>query len=148
MEHDLANNLQMSLHYAGAYTTTQTPAAGADLQGLVNPTFIVAVGALGASSPNAGWRFSLQESDTADSDFANVSGADMVTDPDSIQPASVSNGIFVDTIGDTEDNDVYRVTYKGIKRYARVIATAVDEPPSTTIAVILAGQPNLAPAAT
>lgn len=143
--HDLANTLSCIKLLQGAYTSTQTPSTGLDMQGLVNPTYLVSVGAMSAVSPNDEWEFSLEESDTSNASFTAVAGTDMVTSPNCIQPASVTSGKFAEVLP-ANDEAVFRVTYKGTKRYTRVVATAVNDPASTPIHILLLAQPAVGPA--
>ena len=146
-QHALADTLKATLHYAGTPSTSTVTPTAADLQGLINPTFFVAIGQMAAASPNANFSFTLEESDSSGSGFTAVSGDDMVTDPDSTQPEDVVSGVFLNVDVDN-DQDVYRVTYKGLKRYVRLTITPDQEPSATPVTITLVAQPRIVPATT
>lgn len=143
--HDLANTLSAAILLQGSFTTTQTPSNGLDMQGKVNPTYLVAVSGM-SGSPIDEWEFTLEESDDINANFTAVAGVDMVTSPNCVQPGSITGGKFVEVLP-ANDDAVFRVTYKGVKRYTRVVATAVNSPTSTPITILLLSQPTISPAA-
>lgn len=145
--HDLANTLQATLHYAGTPSTVAVDPTGLSVQGLVNPTFVVAIGEMAAASPNAQFTFALKECDTVGGSYTAVDGGDMVTDPNCVQPDDVASGVFV-TVDTDNDSDVYRVTYKGIKEFVKVYITPVDEPSATPVTITLLAEPAQAPTTT
>jgi hypothetical protein len=135
-----------------AYTTTQTPSEGIDRQGFDSLEFLISVGVItsGAESPAVkGWSFKLQESDSISSNFTDVtdenavlvdSAKSPVTEPDS------STGVFLEV--DLEDQETYRIGYRGSKRYVRCVATAVNTPGSTPLSITaLLGNPSQVPTA-
>lgn len=149
---DLHSNVKAVLHLASAaYTTTQTPANGVDLQGFGSAEFLISIGTVTniANSPQPSWAFKLQESDSVNSDFTDVvtssdvltgSAASPVAAPDS------SSGVFLTVDDAAEDAAVYRVGYVGAKRYVRVVAAAANTPGSTPMTIIaLLGNPSIAP---
>lgn len=144
--HDFANTLAMLSHYIGSPSTAQSAHAGQDLQGHINPTFVVHVGAMAAASPNAQFTFALKESETLGGAYTAVAGTDMVTSPNAVDEASVSNGIFFTASEGDEDSQLARVTYKGTKPFAKVEIAIVDEPSATPIAISFISKPALAPA--
>ena len=142
--HELANTLAQVSQYIGSPATAQSAHAGQDLQGYINPSFFVHIGAMAAASPNAQFTFALTECDTVDGTYTAVAGTDMVTSPNAVDEASVSNGIFF-TADSDNDSQIVRVTYKGSKRFVKVEVDVVDEPSATDIAIAFAAEPTLAP---
>lgn len=151
---DLHSNYKTVEHLAiAAYTTTQTPTNGVDTQGFSSLDFLIHIGTIAniAQSPTPSWAFKLQESDTVDSGFADVTDSNQVLIGSTISPVVApdsSTGVFLTVDASTEDNHLYRVGYLGKKRYVRVVATAANTPGSTVMAIdALLGHPGLTPTA-
>lgn len=142
--HDLVNTLAMLTHYIGSPATAQSAHAGQDVQGYVNPSFAVHIGAMAAISPNAKFTFALMECDTLAGSYTAVAGTDMVTSPNAVDEDDVTSGIFF-TADSDNDSQVIRVTYKGTKQYLKVHVGVIDEPSATPIAISYIAQPALAP---
>lgn len=138
----ITDRIKTRFHYAGAYTATQTPAAGVDISGLHTVCALVAIGAITniANSPKPSWTFALQHSDTSNADFAAVASTDVVM-KDAV--ALGANGVFATVNTAALDETVYRVGYVGAKKYLRVVATAANTPGSTPITVLFVGEPLL-----
>jgi hypothetical protein len=100
-----------------------------DLQGFNSATMIVSTGAIVSSGL---YVMSLQESDTTtDGDFADVADGDMLGS----LPASLAA------------STVYKVGYKGAKRYIRGVITKTSGTSIDAGAVIVRGHPYDAPVA-
>lgn len=141
-ERSLSNRIVVKRHYGAAYTATETPSAGVDLQDLLTAEIIVDVGVVTniANSPQPSWTFTLQHSDASGSGFAAVADTDVVQNS-----GSISSGVFATVDSADDDATIYRIGYVGSKRYVRVVATAANTPGSTPITVMVVGEPRLAP---
>lgn len=151
MKRDLHSHISARAHIpAQVLGATHQPRKGVDTAGFGALDFIIAIGAVSniSSKPTSSWDFKLQESDKADAGFTDVlagndvlvgSALPLVTEPDAA-------GIFL-SVGDAADDEkVYRIGYRGYKRYVRVVATAVNDPGNTPISVVaVLGKPHLAP---
>lgn len=151
---DLHSNIKSVQHLeCKAYTTTQTPTNGIDRQGFAELEFLIAVGAVSniANSPQPGWTFKLQESDSQASGFSDVTDSDVVLVGSAKSPVaapSSSTGVFLTVDAAAEDSLTYRVGYIGNKRYVRCVATAVNTPGSTPLSITaLLGKTALRPTA-
>ncbi len=101
-----------------------------DLQGFDGALLVVNTGAIAGSGL---YVMSLQESDTTtDGDFSDVAAADTIGDA---LPASLA------------ENTVYKLGYIGTKRYLRAVITKTSGTSIAAGAVIVKGNPNLAPVA-
>jgi hypothetical protein len=153
MNRDLHSTIKSVQHLeCKAYTTTQTPSSGVDTQGFDSLEFLIAVGVItsGAESPAVkGWSFKLQESDDESSNFTDVTDEDSVLVGSAKSPVTTpdaSTGVFLET--DLEDQETYRIGYRGSKRYVRCVATAVNTPGSTPLFITaLLGNPSQVPTA-
>lgn len=151
---DLHSNIKTVQHLAcAAYTATQTPANGIDLAGFNAAEFLIAIGVITnvANSPQPSWAFHLEESDSASANFTAVTDASSVLVGSAKSPVTTpdsSSGVFLTVDAASEDAQVYRIGYRGTKRYVRVVATAANTPGSTPIAIIATlGLPHQAPTA-
>ncbi len=146
---DMHSNIRVVQHLAAAqYSTTQTPAAGVDLQGFSAAEFVIAIGNV-PTIATASWTFKLQESDSAGTGFTDV------VDPGDVLVASAkvpvttpdpTTGVFLTVDDAAEDENTYRVGYIGTKRYVRVVATAVATPGNTAMSIVaVLGMPAIAP---
>ncbi len=137
--HSLSTNLQRSEHYIGQFSATQTPANGLDLQGLRNATLYAYISAFAQGT----WTFSLEHSDTINSGFVTVEDTDVVP---CAECDTLASGVFY-TAAPSGDI-IIGATYKGDKRYVRVVATAAGTPGNTEIAVFCMSEPSIQPATT
>lgn len=139
MLRDKLSHAKHEYHWAKTVSATETPSNGVDLKGFSSATVLVSVGAMtnSGSTDLETWSFSLQESDSESSGFANVDEDDFLLDYGT-NDGSVSSGVFA-TVDDDEDelDDEQNLTvgYIGTKRYIRVVATAANTPGDTPIAV-------------
>ena len=150
--HDLHSNIKREKHFAcAAYTSTQTPSNGIDTKGFESCEFVIIIGTITniAQSPTPSWAFKLQESDSQSSGFTDVTSAASVIYGSANSPAGApdtSTGVFLLVDAAAEDDEVYRIGYRGSKRYVRCVATASEVPGSTPIAIIAElGHPSDAP---
>jgi len=125
---------------AAAYTSTQIPSNGVDLQGFDAAEFVISIGTVSnlGGSPLESWTFKLQESDDESSNFTDVTDSDSVVVDSAASPVTTpdsSSGVFLTVDAAAEDDAVYRIGYVGGKRYARCVATANNTPGSTPIAI-------------
>lgn len=149
---DMASGKKVVQHLsAAAYTTTQTPTNGVDTKGFDAVTFAISIGVITnvANSPQPNWAFKLQESDTVNSDFTDVTDATRVLVDGIKSPGTTPNsssGVFLTVDAAAEDDAVYHVGLVTTKRYARVVATAANTPGSTPISIVaLLEKANIAP---
>lgn len=136
---DRISHAKHELHWAKTISSDETPSDGIDLKGFSAATVLVSVGALtnSGSSPLEKWEFTIQESDSESSDFADVSSDDLLVDYGT-NDGSVSSGVFatVDAGNDNlDENQNLAIGYIGTKRYIKVNATATNSPGDTPIAV-------------
>lgn len=151
---DLHSNIKVANHLeCKAYTATQTPTNGIDRQGFESLDFLIGVGVItnANESPNTGWSFKLQESDSQTTGFTDVTDSNSVLVGSAKSPTTTPNsstGVFLEVDGPSEDQKTYRIGYRGIKRYVRCIATAVNTPGSTPLNIdAVLGHPAQAPTA-
>lgn len=150
---DLHSNIKVVQHLAAqAVTTTQTPANGVDLGDSYAAEFIISIGAVTniANSPQPSWAFKLQESDTVNSGFTDVTDSNIVLVGSAASPVAApdsSSGVFLTVDDAAEDAATYRVGYLGTKQYVRVVATAANTPGSTPLSIIAVLKPRITPAA-
>jgi len=127
-------------HYAGQYSATQTPSTGVDTKGYDAIEAVVTAGDVSnvqTSPVGPGWTFALEHSDD-NSSFSAVSA------DDAVMPGGGdigANGVFGTIDDSADDSACFRVGYVGDKRYVRVVATAVNTPGNTPIAVCFLGRP-------
>ena len=147
MNRSLNGRIVTRLQNVGSYTTTQTPSTGVDMKGLATAEIVVAIGAMTntGGSPHQSWAFALQHSDTSNANFEAVVAADVVLDAGNNAGTLGAGGTFATVDAAAEDDAVYRVGYIGNKRYVRVVQTAANTPGATSIAVMVVGEPLLAP---
>ena len=148
----LHSNIKVVQHLsAAAYTTTQTPANGVDMEGFNSIEFVLSVGVVTniANSPQPSWAFKLQESDSQSSGFTDVVTVADTVSGSSASPATspnTSTGVFLTVDDSAEDDAVYRIGYIGNKRYVRCVGTAANTPGSTPISITaVLGHAALAP---
>lgn len=151
---DLHSCVKAVTHVANAaITATSTPSTGVDLEGFDSAEFLINVGAVAniANSPQPTWAFKLQESDTSNSGFTDVTNSSDVLVGSAASPVEAPNsstGVFLTIDDAAEDATHYRVGYVGSKRYVRVVATAANTPGSTPYSVTaILGHAELAPTA-
>lgn len=151
---DLHSNIKVVQHLkAGVVSTTQTPTNGVDRAGFSALEFLISIGAITniANSPQPGWTFKLQESDSQSANFVDVTDSAVVLTGSAKSPVGAPNsstGVFLTVDGASEDDATYRIGYIGNKRYVRVVATAVNTPGNTPMAIIaVLGKPAIAPTA-
>jgi hypothetical protein len=152
---DLHSHIKAVLHVAAqAITATNTPSTGVDLAGFDSAEFLISLGTISniAGSPTPSWTFKLQDSDTSNASFVDVTDASLVLVGSAKTPVTApdsSTGVFLTVDAASEDAAVYRVGYVGKKRYVRVVATASAEAPGSTPYSVIAilGNPALKPTA-
>jgi hypothetical protein len=136
---------------AQVISSTNTPASGVDNRGFDSQEFLISIGTIAnvANSPQPSWAFKLQHSDSASSDFEDVTDADYVLTGSASSPVTAPNsstGVFLTVDAAAEDAKTYRVGYVGPKRYSRVVATAANTPGNTPYSVVcLLGNAGLRP---
>lgn len=128
MNKDLKSNVDIVESLAPASRTAAVNGTGVDLRGYSSAMAVIQAGAAGGTTPS--FTFKVQESDD-DSTYADVAAADL----DGGQPAAI-----------TAAQAAVRIGYKGAKRYARVIISAVSGTSPTLLcsAAIVRGTPILA----
>lgn len=124
-----------------AYTSTQTPTNGVDLQGFDSAEFEIHIGTLTnvGGSPTESWTFKLQESDSQSSGFSDVTDSSKVVVGSAQSPLTTpdsSSGVFLTVDAADEDDAIYRIGYRGDKRYVRVVSTANNTPGSTPLGIV------------
>ena len=138
---DTHSNRKYIQHLANAaYTSTQTPSSGVDTQGFASLEFVIDIGTITniAASPTPSWAFKLQESDTSNASFTDVTDSNQILYGSTVSPAGApdsSTGVFLLVDSASEDGTIYRVGYLGTKRYVRCVATASEVPGSTPMSI-------------
>lgn len=139
---DQASDKKVVQHISAAVVSaTQTPTNGVDTKGFDAVTFLISIGAITniANSPQPGWTFHVEESDTINANFVAITDADRIlvngikspgTTPDS------STGVFLTIDAASEDDNVYHVGVISSKRYQRLVGTAVNSPGNTPLSVV------------
>ena len=151
--HDMNSRYKPVLEFIGAYTTTQTPSSGVDTRGFEAVVAQITIGTITdiANSPYGHWTFKAQESDSESASFTDITDSNQILIDSSKSPVVApdsSTGVFLTVDAASEDDQVYSVGILTTKRYVRIVATAVDTPGSTPIAVhILLGDPAQQPTA-
>lgn len=126
---DGISGLGLTASLVPAVVAATTKGSHADLQGFSSATLIINTGAIAGDGL---YVMSMQESDTTtDGDFTDVSAEDML----GVFPASLAA------------SSVYKVGYKGTKRYIRAVITKTSGTSVAASAVILLGHPYDAPVA-
>lgn len=127
---DLHSNMDAVASLVPAVQSATLAGSAVDLNGYGSAMLIVNTGAIAGSGL---YVMALEESDTTtDGDFAAVAAADTVGDA---LPASLA------------ENTVYRLSYIGSKRYVRAKITKTSGTSIAAGAVIVRGNPHLAPLA-
>lgn len=133
MSRDLKNNVSVAQSLAPAARTAAADGAAVDLANYSSATVVIDTGTATGTTPS--FTFEVQESDTTTGgDFTAVADADL----DGTEPV----------ITDANDVAVYRVGYRGRKRYLRVILKTVGGTSTPTLpctGLILRGSPRKAP---
>ena len=117
---DMSNNIATAISIKNAVQTAASNGTGVDLQGYDSATIIADVGAEGDTlSSSVHFELSLEHSDD-NSTFTDVAQADIVDGTIS------SGGIWLKLDGTAGGNpdtagDIFRVGYRGGKRYIRVV---------------------------
>lgn len=95
--------------------------------------FLIASGTLA----DAGAEFTalLEESDAS-----NLSGSNAVADADLLGTEALASFI------QSDDNAVFKLGYRGYKRYVRLTVTPTNNASAAPIGVIAVGQPHMVPA--
>lgn len=124
---DLKNNIKTVAAVAPAVLTATNTSAAIDTLGFESATVSILTGAIAGSGD---FTPKLQHSDTTTGgDFVDVPAADLI-------------GSFVATL---EAASVYRVGYKGAKRYVRTILTLNSGTSIAAAASVILGHPRNAP---
>lgn len=124
---DNYNNIGVSVAIAAAVLTVTTTSAGIDLAGFESATAVINTGAIAGSG---NFTPKLQES-SDNATFADVAAADLIGTFPAVLAAS----------------SIYKVGYKGAKRYIRLVLTLNSGTSITAAADIIKGHPKSAPAA-
>lgn len=150
---DLHSNIKAIQHLAiAAYTASQDPAA-ISRKGFDSLEFLIDIGAITniANSPKPSWSFKLQESDSQNSGFTDVTDSNLELYGSAKSPLGAPNsstGIFLVVDSSSEDGTVYRVGYRGNKEWVKVVPAAANTPGSTPLSITaLLGHPALRPTA-
>lgn len=108
---DLAHNIDVEQHVApAAFTATEDPANGVDLQGYESATVVINAGVW----TDGTFVFEVQESDD-DSTYAAAPDADLIGTEPTIDAAD-------------EDLVIHKIGYIGQKRYIKVVTTVTGSP--------------------
>lgn len=131
---DMKNNVGASVTLAPATRTTDATGTGVDRTGYESVTLLVQVGLLTMGE----YSFPFKESDD-DITYTTIAAADLIGDAIVINDAS-------------DDEKVYRLGYKGKKKYVRGDLAVTAQSPSITTglpcsAMILLGDPGSRPVA-
>lgn len=133
---DMANNIGPILHIPpAAYTSTQTPAAGVDLQGYEGCTFIISTGVI----TDGTWTVTFQESVTS-----NFAVPIAITNGDESKLIGDTPGPFTN-VGSAFNNQIYKVGYIGNLQYVRCIVTETVMGTAVFSASVILGDPHSAP---
>jgi len=124
---DGISGISLTASLVPAVVSATTKGTEVDLQGFNSATVVVNTGAIAGDGLYA---MSVQESDTTtDGDFTDVAAADLL-------------GAFPAGL---EASSVYKVGYKGSKRYIRAVITKTSGTSIAAGAVIALGHPHDAP---
>lgn len=126
---DLASNIGVVASLVPAVQTATLKGTAVDLRGYDSAALVINTGAIAGAGL---FDVKLQESDTTtDGDFADVAAANLIGD----LPAAL------------EASTVYRQSYIGTKRYIRAVITQQSGTSIAAGAVVVLGNPALAPVA-
>lgn len=149
---DLSSNIKVVPHVvAQTISATNTPTNGVDHQGFESIMYAWSLGAIPniANSPRPSWSFKLQESDTINANFVDVTDPNRILVGSSRAPVTevnTSTGVFLVVDANTEDETVYTVGLITNRRYSRLVAIAANTPGSTPYSANAhLGHPNIAP---
>jgi len=132
VKRDLKNAIAVRQSLAPAARTATADGTGVDVNGLSSPVIIIDAGTATGTTPS--FTFEIQHSDASGSGYTAVDDADL----DGSEPV----------ITDANDAAVYRIGYKGIKRYVRVILKTIGGTSTPTLpctALIVAESGRKAP---
>lgn len=121
-----------------AYSDTQTPATGVDLQGYEGCNFIINTGVITSGT----WTVTFEDSDSPTTGFSSAltytsSGTSGVL-------LGSAPGPFTSTMA-AFDNKIYKVGYIGLKRYVRCVVTETSAGSAIFQVVVERGAPRSAP---
>lgn len=148
---DLHSNIKVVQHLiaiVGNNDTEGTPAAGIDTTGFDALEFIVSLGDSGDTlSGSLKVDMKIEHSDT-DSGYAAVTSADdVIVGSNPRVAAPDSNGIFATVDAPAEDQTLFRIGYRGSKKFVRVwldfTGTHTNGIPCSVIAIL--AKPALRP---
>lgn len=126
---DGISSIGLAASLVPAVVTATTKGTHADLQGFNSATLLINTGAIAGDGL---YVMSMQESDTTtDGDFTDVDAGDML-------------GVFPDSLA---ASSVYKIGYKGTKRYIRAVITKTSGTSIAAGAVFALGHPYDAPVA-
>ncbi|WP_329545561.1 hypothetical protein OG548_14380 [Streptomyces sp. NBC_01356] len=132
MSRDLKNNVSVVFSLLPAARTAAADGAGVDLANYSSTMVIIEAGTATGTTPS--FEFEVQESDLPGSGYTAVATADL----DGAEP----------TVTTANDEAVYEIGYRGIKRYLRVINKTPGGTTTPTLpcsALVLRGSPRVAP---
>lgn len=131
---DMYNNIAPLLQIPPlAYSATETPATGADLQGYESCTFIITT----ADITSGTWTVTFEESDEESANFTEIDAADLLG---SAPGPFTNSGAF--------DEKIYKVGYIGTKRYVRCVVTETAMGTANFSVIVERGNPHDAPTPT
>lgn len=139
---EMASGKKVLTHVAAqAITATNTPTNGVDTKGFDACTFLISVGTVAniANSPQPSWAFKVQESDTVNASFVDITDSKRIAVSGIQSPGGApdsSTGVFLTIDAAAEDATAYHVGVISDKRYLRVVATAANTPGSTPYSVV------------
>lgn len=131
---DLHNSINIKRALSPVSVADNTAQVGEiiDSKGFGSLEYIIATGAL--ADADATFTVLLEESDAA-----NFSGSNAVADADLLGTEALASFIFSD------DNKVFKLGYKGSKRYTRLTITPVNNASAALLsAIAVLGAPDLA----
>ncbi|WP_289009505.1 hypothetical protein [uncultured Thermomonospora sp.] len=132
MSRDLKNNVTAVQTLAPAEYDTTADGAAVDLANYSSAMVVIAAGT--ATGTNPSFTFEIQHSDSSGSGYTAVDDADL----DGTEPVITGNN----------DEAVYKIGYKGTKRYLRANIKTVggtDTPTLPCSALVILGSPRKAP---
>lgn len=104
--------------------TATTNCAGADRQGFESVDHVINVGESGDTLNGTNyWTLIIEESDDNSTFTAVTAAADVLVGSNSRVSAPNGSGVFATIDDAAEDDAVYRIGYRGGKRYSRVTIT-------------------------
>lgn len=134
---DMMNHVQPKRCISPVSVSDNTAQVGQiiDRQGYESLTYLIATGSL--ADADATFTVLLEESDAA-----NMAGAAAVADADQIGTEALASFVFSD------DDKVFKLGYKGNKRYTRLTATPASNASAAVLcAIALLGNPASTPTA-